>query len=349
MRRLPIFMLLDVSESMVGDNLRQLQQGLDRLVTSLRTDPHALETVHLSTIVFAGRARTLAPLTELAMYYPPRLPVGSGTSLGAALEHLMDEIDRSVLASTPERKGDWRPVVYLMTDGKPTDDIEPALGRWGRDYAHKVTLVAIGIGKHASLPVLQRLTPNVLLLDASGDEDFKRFVDWVSRSVVAQSRSVAMTSSDGVNLAKLDDSILKKIGDLQSAATIDEDLVVLTARCQTNRLPYLMKYERMAPVLDRPEFNLNLDLYNLVGVYALEQDYFDLSDQRAMVRTVNTDSLVGAPGCPHCGNPIGFAMCSCGQIMCIRGEGPATCPSCERECNFARGGDEGFDVARSRG
>ena len=43
MRRLPVFLLLDVSESMVGDNLRQLQQGLDILVRDLRTDPHALD------------------------------------------------------------------------------------------------------------------------------------------------------------------------------------------------------------------------------------------------------------------------------------------------------------------
>src|SRR6188508_3777606 len=84
MRRLPIFFLLDVSESMVGDNHRQMQQGLERLVKALRTDPHALETVHLSVIAFAGQTRTLTPLTELAMFYPPRLPIGAGTSLGAA-------------------------------------------------------------------------------------------------------------------------------------------------------------------------------------------------------------------------------------------------------------------------
>jgi uncharacterized protein YegL len=79
-RRLPIFFLLDVSESMAGENLRQLQHGLERLVTSLRTDPYALETVYLSIIAFAGKAKTLTPLVELASFYAPRLPVGSGTA-----------------------------------------------------------------------------------------------------------------------------------------------------------------------------------------------------------------------------------------------------------------------------
>lgn len=347
MRRLPIFFLLDVSESMVGDNLRQLQVGLERLVKSLRTDPHALETVHLSVLAFAGKTRTLAPLTELAAFYPPRLPIGSGTCLGVALEHLMDELDRNLIKTTPQRKGDWQPVVYLMTDGKPTDDPTAAISRWQKDYANRVTLVAIAIGKHASLTTLEQLTPNVLQLDATTEEEFRRFVDWVTQSVVAQSRSVATA---GVNLAKLDSSILTKIGLDPTATVVDEDFVVLTGRCQHNKLPYLIKYERLSKMVDSLAFNLRLDNYHLAGVYALEQDYFEMSDNRVMTRTVNTDSLVGAPGCPHCGNRIGFAMCSCGQIMCIAGEGSAICPSCSKTCNFTYSPDaEGFDVTRGRG
>lgn len=347
MRRLPIFMLLDVSESMVGENLRQLQQGLDLLVQDLRTDPHALETVFLSAIVFAGKARTMAPLTELAQFYPPRLPAGSGTSLGAGLHHLMDEIDRTVVKGSAERKGDWRPVVYLMTDGKPTDDVEPAIKRWQQYYASRVTLVAIAIGQHASLQTLQRLTADVLQLDARTEHDFKHFVNWVTMSVAAQSRSVAAGS--GVNLAKLDPAILRKISDLESASVVDEDLAILTGQCQNNKLPYLMRYERAPRRLDNADFSLSVDLYRLTGVYALEKDFYALSDPRAMVRTVNTDALQGAPGCPHCGNPIGFAVCGCGAIMCINGPGKAVCPACDSVCDFDMSCDEGFDVARSRG
>jgi uncharacterized protein YegL len=349
MRRLPIFLLLDVSESMAGDGLRQLQGGIERMVAGLRRDPHALESVYLSAIAFAGKARTLAPLTELATFYPPRLPLGSGTSLGAGMQHLMDEIDRNVMSSTRERKGDWRPVVYLMTDGRPTDDIDPAVARWQAHYAARVTLVAIAIGAHASTAALQRLTENVLRLDATTEEDFKRFVDWVTMSVVAQSRAVSDTAGGKVSLAKVDASIMAKIGDLAQAATVDEDLVVLTGRCQNSKLPYLMRYEKVRHGLDEQAMHLRVDLYQLNGVFALEADYDALSDPRALVRTVNTDALIGSPGCPHCGNPIGFAMCSCGALMCIKGDGPATCPTCATDCNFVRGDGPGFDVNRSRG
>lgn len=350
MRRLPIFFLLDVSESMAGDNLRQLQHGLERLVRSLRTDPHALETVYLSIIAFAGKAKTLTPLIEVASFYPPRLPIGSGTALGVALEHLMAEIDKNVIKTTPDRKGDWKPVVYLMTDGKPTDDIKNALYRWQKYYQRQVSLVAIGVGEYAALDALRQLTDQVLHFNAQTEEDFRKFIDWVSQSVVAQSRSVSATAQTGVSLAKLDDSIMAKIGDLSTAAKVDEDFVILSGRCQQTRLPYLIKYERMPINYQGGEFSLRFDRYHLVGVMALENDYDEFSDNSMATPSINTDALVGMAGCPHCGSHYALAACgNCNQLMCVRGEGEAVCPHCRYENNFTVSEGEGFDITRARG
>ncbi|HHK9235112.1 TPA: VWA domain-containing protein, partial [Escherichia coli] len=83
MRRLPVFFVLDCSESMIGENLKKMTDGLQMIIGDLRKDPHALETAWVSVIAFAGVARTIVPLHEIASFYPPRLPVGGGTSLGA--------------------------------------------------------------------------------------------------------------------------------------------------------------------------------------------------------------------------------------------------------------------------
>jgi uncharacterized protein YegL len=349
MRRLPIFLLVDVSESMAGENLRQMQEGLERLMRSLRADPYALETAYISVIAFAGKAKTLTPLVELYQFYPPRLPLGSGTSLGGAMNHLMNEMELTVQRSSAEKKGDWRPVVYLLTDGKPTDDIEPAIKRWKRDFEHRSNLVAIGIGKHASHIALQRFTENVLSLDATTEDDFKRFIDWISQSVASQSRSVSMNQDVKISLTKVDDSIMEKIAAISRATTVDEDFVVIVGKCQSSKLPYLMKFERTAQQISTREIQVSADRYNLVGVFAAEKDYYELSDPRAMARTISTDALIGAPGCPHCGNPYGLAVCSCGQVFCVSGLGEATCPGCNKAVTMGQGDGEGFDISRARG
>ncbi len=50
MRRLPVFFLIDVSESMVGAPIESVQNGMRTIVQDLRTDPYALETAFLSVI-----------------------------------------------------------------------------------------------------------------------------------------------------------------------------------------------------------------------------------------------------------------------------------------------------------
>ena len=94
MRRLPIYFLIDVSESMVGEPIEEVQNGIRTIIQELRFDPYALETVYVSIIAFAGKAKTISELTELFKSYPPKFPIGGGTSLGVGLNHLMDSIDR---------------------------------------------------------------------------------------------------------------------------------------------------------------------------------------------------------------------------------------------------------------
>ena len=65
MRRLPVYFLLDISESMVGEPIRQVEEGLTTIVRELRSDPYALETVWLSIIGFAGKPMRITPLMEL--------------------------------------------------------------------------------------------------------------------------------------------------------------------------------------------------------------------------------------------------------------------------------------------
>src|SRR3954471_18683265 len=109
MRRLPIYFLIDTSESMVGEQIQLVEEGLASIIKELKTDPYALETVWVSILVFAGQAKTIVPLQELVSFYPPKFPIGSGTSLSKGLGHLMYELRSNIVKTTTEQKGDWKP------------------------------------------------------------------------------------------------------------------------------------------------------------------------------------------------------------------------------------------------
>jgi len=334
---------------MVGENLKKMEDGLQSVVRTLRTDPHALESVYLSVIAFAGVAKTIAPLVEVVSFYPPKLPLGGGTSLGAALDALMAEIDKSVVKTTPDRKGDWKPIVYLFTDGRPTDHPVPAVERWNSKYASKATLIAVGLSKDADFTLLKKLTDNVVVFEESKEGDFKKFVVWISASVVAQSKSVG-EQLENHGLPVFDESVMQIVKEPPPVA--DEACVTLVGRCQKTRKPYIIKYDRVVKAVATRDFKVDVANYYLAGCYPLEEDYFAWSDNKATDLKVNTASLVGSPGCPHCGNLTAFAVCGCGKLLCVNGPGEAVCPWCGKPVSFGPGASDdegGFDVGRGQG
>lgn len=344
MRRLPVFFVLDCSESMIGDNLKKMNDGLQMIVNDLRRDPHALETAFISVIAFAGIARTIVPLHDVLSFYPPRLPVGSGTCLGAALRELATQIDTQVRKTTAEGKGDWKPVVYLLTDGRPTDDAAAEIKRWKEHYARKVNLIAVGLGPSADLNILRQLTQNVFHFTEAQEGDFARFIKWISASVTAHSRSVGEESPP----AEQTDYLVRLTKDVLSQK-YDENCVTLAGRCSQSRRPYLIKYERPNTRLSGLNFDLNINGFNIAGCYPIDEDYFAWSDNSASFMQVNTSELHGVPGCPHCGNASAFALCSCGKLLCINGPDDVICPWCEKALSFQDCADGDFDVDRGRG
>ena len=167
---------------MAGTPIEEVERGMRTIIQELRVDPYALETAFVSIIAFAGRPATLSPLTELYKFYPPIFPIGGGTSLGAALDYLMDELDRSIQKTTLEVKGDWKPIIFLFTDGNPTDSCQKAFRRWNERYRSHCNLVAISLGDDVDTLTLAQLTENVLVLKETDAESFRKFFKWVTAS-----------------------------------------------------------------------------------------------------------------------------------------------------------------------
>lgn len=206
MRRLPIYILLDVSGSMRGEPIEQVKYGLDLLMRSLQNDPYAVETVWLSVITFALDAQLLFPLAEINGLKIPPLPdpVTSPTNLGEALGLLMDRYALEVRPSTPEQKGDWRPILVLMTDGAPSDVelYRQNVERLKRDFPF-ARIVCCAAGPKAKVEPLRSLADEISALDTMDASSFSKFWSWVSTSVscavqnrVANSQNVEIEDED---------------------------------------------------------------------------------------------------------------------------------------------------------
>jgi uncharacterized protein YegL len=350
MRRFPIYFLIDISESMVGDQIQQVEEGMASIIKAVKSDPHAIETVWVSILVFAGQAKTLVPLQEVVSFYPPRFPIGSGTSLSKGLGHLMYELRTNLVKTTYEVKGDWKPLVFLFTDGVPTDDSKTAVAEWKQNWQKTANLVAISFGDENNTALLSELTENVLLFKNSTEEDYKKFFKWITDSIKSSSVSVE-SSTSGFELAKLDGDTLSKIDLSKNPPTknyADDNFVVLAAKCQNTKRPYLMKYRRMINPSNIGGLNLETLSYRLVGAFQVDQSYFELSEENHFQSKVNSSELIGSPTCPCCGNQFGFAMCQCGKIHCIGDEKISTCPWCGNSGTYGMESG-GFDVNRTQG
>ncbi|MDR2918642.1 MAG: VWA domain-containing protein [Tannerella sp.] len=350
MRRLPIYFLIDVSESMVGEPIEQVQDGMATIIKELRTDPYALETVWVSVIAFAGEAKVLSPLQEIISFYPPKFPIGSGTSLSVGLGKLMYELRQNIVPTTSEQKGDWKPIVFFFTDGVPTDkprDIQGVIAEWKKKWQGSVNLVAVSFGKHTDNKILGELTENVLYFDNTDVSVYKQFFKWVTNSIKTSSLSVE-NNSTGFELAKLDDKTITKV-DLSKQASetvVDDNFVVLAAKCQNTKQPYLIKYRKT--VFENEYSDIAFD-YRLVGAFRVDNSYFEMSEESGGNLKISTEKLKGAPTCPCCGNQFGFAYDeTCGKIHCIGTEKISTCPWCGNQAQYGFG-EGGFDVNRTRG
>uniref|UniRef100_UPI004048ED81 TerY-C metal binding domain-containing protein n=1 Tax=Flavobacterium sp. TaxID=239 RepID=UPI004048ED81 len=345
MRRLPIYFLIDISESMVGEQIQLVEDGMATIIKAIKQDPHAIETVWVSIIVFAGQAKTLVPLQEIVSFYPPKFPIGGGTSLSKGLGHLMYELRKNLVKTTYEQKGDWKPIVFLFTDGVPTDDSKIAVSEWKQNWAKTANLVAISFGDEADTKILGELTENVLQFKNSTEEDYKKFFKWVTDSIKTSSQSVENNAS-GIELAKIDGDTITKIDLTKNQHKTDPNFVVLSAKCQNTKRPYLMKYRKY---LEPSGFaGMQTKSYRLVGGFQIDNSYFELSEENLQNQSISSDELVGSPACPCCGNQYGFAMCQCGKIHCIGNEDVSTCPWCGSQGKYGFG-EGGFDVNRTLG
>jgi uncharacterized protein YegL len=210
-RRLPVYLLLDCSGSMQGTKIVQVNNGVQLVYQELMADPRSANTVHISIIPFAETAYQM-DLVPIGSFSPPQLSANGRTSLGAALGLLNQSLDQDLVPNAPGQKGDYKPLVFLLTDGQPTDS-------WQTEAQHLATrtvnraqnIVALAIGSDADIGVLQQITPNVLRMDNVTGDALRAFFQWMSASIKTASQAAAQGGGSGIQAPPLPNGIVFEV------------------------------------------------------------------------------------------------------------------------------------------
>ncbi len=180
---------------MRGEPIESIKVGLETMVATLRQDPFALESVYLSVITFNREPEQLVPLTELEQLQIPDIqqPKAAGTHLGEALEFICKKFDAEVQLSTPEIKGDWMPLLFLMCDGRASDPMIFNQAVIDLKRKHFGSIVACSVGSKTDNDNLRKITDKIVSLDTTDNATFRQFFKWVSASVSIGNRSIGAT------------------------------------------------------------------------------------------------------------------------------------------------------------
>jgi len=181
---------------MKGEPIESVNTGLQTLVSSLRRDPQTLETAYLSIITFDREAREVLPLTSVAELQLTDLkaPESGPTMTGMALELLCKKVDTEVRKQSTDVKRDWKPLLFIMTDGAPSDtqkynEMVPECKK--RGFA---AITACAAGMNAKIDSLKDLATNIVSMDTCDGATFAQYFRWVSDSISSGAQSVGVTS-----------------------------------------------------------------------------------------------------------------------------------------------------------
>ncbi len=193
-RRLPVYLLLDTSSSMQGVKIVGVNNGVIMICQELLGDPRAASTVYISIITFADQAYQ-SPLIPITQFTPPQFnanPPGiSGTALGGALRLLNESLDQDLFINQGDaQKGDYKPIVFVLTDGEPSDHWQTEAQRLANRTVNKAAnVIGLGIGPGANIQIIRQFANIALLMQDVTPANLRSFFAWVSGSIMTASRA----------------------------------------------------------------------------------------------------------------------------------------------------------------
>ena len=196
-RHVACVLCVDVSGSMSGDPINELNQGLVEFGNALQADAMAYGRAEVAIIAFDSNAEVIMSMTPASQYQAPVLQAGGLTAMNAAIDLGLDIIEDRKATYKAAGISYYRPWLFVLTDGYPTDTADQAAVTTRlQDYIRnkKVVYMPMGIGAGADKATLQAYYPdefatNKKIVLQATQNNFKDAFQWLSASIGVVSNS----------------------------------------------------------------------------------------------------------------------------------------------------------------
>ena len=182
-------LLLDTSGSMSGAPIDSLNKGIRDFISQTSLDELAQKRVDVAIIEFNDTVRLVQDFTPLPKMEPVTLTADGCTAMGQAINFAIDKVKERNHFYDDMGTPCFRPWIFMITDGVPTDDITAAAERIkieeNKGEYGKIKFWACGV-PGADVEFLKNLSRRVIMLD---EKKFDGIFDWMSKSMVTISVS----------------------------------------------------------------------------------------------------------------------------------------------------------------
>jgi uncharacterized protein YegL len=186
--RCPVILLCDTSGSMSGAPINALNAGLAAFREEVYKDEQASLRVEVALVTF-GPVRLAQEFVTIDHFIPPRLEANGGTPMGEAIEYAMELLEDRKETYKNHGVQYYRPWVFLITDGAPTDSWYNAAQRVRQaEMQRRQLFFAVGV-EGADLSTLRQITPSERPPVLLNGLDFQSMFQWLSTSMKRVSSS----------------------------------------------------------------------------------------------------------------------------------------------------------------